>query len=280
MRVPLHKRMSRQLRGSWRQQLLGAHGIGIVASTLNGLFVVDASDFNVGRRLLEKGEYDWREVQTLARLLNRNSRMVVIGAHIGALLIPLIRLSGANHVIAVEPSPRNYRLLQMNLHLNGLSGLALHNVALGSTQGVARFTENRINSGNSRIAKDTGEIVVPLVTLDSIVPEDATPLDLVIMDAEGFEVQIMNGGRSVLSHARHLFVEFAPEQLHEQGSTAEEFIGQVADRFDHMQWMDRTEEPPMTKDAFINALRSLPKRRGLLRNLLFSKSTAWKSSEG
>src|SRR6187401_3583145 len=98
MRVPLHKRMSRQLRGNWRRQLLGAHGIGIVASTLNGLFVVDASDFNVGRRLLERGEYDWREVQTLARLLNRNSRMVVIGAHIGALLIPLIRLSGANHV--------------------------------------------------------------------------------------------------------------------------------------------------------------------------------------
>ena len=65
-------------------------------------------------------------------------------------------------MLAFEPSPRNFRLLTMNLRLNGLGGVVARNVALGERPGTIQFTENSINTGNSRVAPDDGEITVAM----------------------------------------------------------------------------------------------------------------------
>jgi FkbM family methyltransferase len=85
-------------------------------------------------------------------------------------LIPLARISGTRSIVAYEPSPRNFRLLGMNLALNEIEGVVAINTALGSRAGEIQFTENSINTGNSRVAPSDGEITVPLDTLDRTVP--------------------------------------------------------------------------------------------------------------
>jgi FkbM family methyltransferase len=268
MYVPLRKRISRAIRGRLRSSLLSNHGIGVLTSTKNGLLVVDPRDFGVSRSLLSVGAYDWPEVCWLAQRIERHSRVVFVGAHLGALLIPIALQTGVRNIVAFEPSPQNYRLLKMNLALNGLSGVEVHNAAAGDREGQIGFTQNEINSGNSRISQ-SGAVVVAVTTLDSALQADQTAIDLIVMDVEGFEVHALRGGLETLGRSRSLYVEYAPEQLVEQGSTPAEFVELVATKFSSMHLAGDIPRffPART---YMQYLSTLPPRRGLLLNLLFS----------
>ena len=231
MQVPWRKRVSRLMRARWRARVLSRHGVALVAETKNGTLAVDARDFNVSRHLLEHGEYDWHQITLLQSLVAPGARLVVVGAHLGSVLIPLARVCGAQSTLAFEPSPRNRRLLAMNLVLNGLGDVRVEASAVGEAPGTARLTEKPVNSGNSRLSPG-GEIEVPVVTLDASVPQAWPGVDLLIVDAEGFEVQVLRGASAVLSRTRALYVEFAPEQLAEQGCSVAQFATLLAGAFD------------------------------------------------
>jgi FkbM family methyltransferase len=83
-------------------------------------------------------------------------------------------------------NPNTYRLLKMNLALNCLTHVTLHRSAVGDSGGVIKFTHNRLDSGNSRVC-DSGETEVTLTTLDQALGADASVVDLLVMDTEGFE---------------------------------------------------------------------------------------------
>lgn len=230
MHVPWRKRISRQWRTRLRRRVLAGHGVGIVADTRNGTLVVDAGDFNVSRKLLERGEYDWPQITLLQRLVSPGAHIVVVGAHIGSVLIPIAKGCGTSTLIAFEPSPRNRRLLGMNLALNGLAGVVVESSAVGDARGTVRFTENVINTGNSRVSR-RGEITVPVVTLDEAIAPEWPAIDLLIVDAEGFEVRVLRGARAVLARTRALYVEYSPEQLGEQGCTVAQFADLLSAAF-------------------------------------------------
>jgi FkbM family methyltransferase len=271
MHVSWRKRISRRIRGEIRAKLLGAHGDGILALTKNGLLIVDPRDFNVSRSLLEGGSYDWQDIQRLARIVNQRSSIVFVGSHIGALLIPIALQSGSRRVIAFEPSPRNHRLLTMNVALNGLDCVEIHQLAAGDREGTVRFTENLINSGHSRVS-ESGDVQVQVSRLDTVLSSQAA-IDLLVMDTEGFEVHAMRGGQATLAKTRHFYVEYAPEQLREQGSEPQEFLDLVADRFSSM-YLASDDMKFFPDRSYISFLRALPPQRGLLLNLLFSDDAA------
>jgi FkbM family methyltransferase len=267
MHVSWRKRLSRLVRGNIRARIMGAYGDGILARTKNGFLVVDPRDFNVSRSLLTHGSYDWREIQWLARVLNVRSHIVFVGAHIGSLLIPIAKQSGSHRIVAFEPSPRNHHLLQLNALLNELDFVEIHRVAAGDCEGTVRFTENKINSGNSRVSQ-IGEVEVPVSCLDTILRDDA-PIDLLVMDTEGFEVRAMRGAAATLRKTRYFYVEYAPEQLAEQGSEPREFIDAVAEQFSSM-YIAGNPTRFFSDRSYISFLRDMPPRKGLLLNLLFS----------
>lgn len=273
MRNPLIKRLSRRLRGRWRTKSLGEHAVAIVAETKNGRLCVHAGDFNVSRSLLEKGEYDWPQISWLKQLLDAKSRVVFAGAHIGAVLIPLARISGTRSILAYEPSPRNFRLLRMNLALNEIEGVVAINTALGERPGKIQFTENSINTGNSRVAPADGEITVALDTLDRTIPADWPSIDLIVMDTEGSEVAVMRGAQLSLARTENLYVEFSPEQLHEQGSSAIEFIATVEKYFKSAYVFGAPVEF-LGPEKFAGHLKGLQHHRGLLLNVLFTQDLA------
>jgi FkbM family methyltransferase len=270
MKVPFLKRLSRQMRGRWRAKVLALHGIAVVADTKNGLLAVQPGDFNVSRALLQQGEYDWPQIELLSGLVDAKSRMIFAGAHVGALLIPIVRAAGTRTVYAYEPSPNNYRLLAMNLALNGIGGIVVKNAALGESPRMIRFTENRINTGNCRVDASAGELAVAMDTLDRSIPPGWDTVDLIVMDVEGSEVAAMRGAHAVLAKTRRLYVEFAPEQLDEQGATSEEFIALAARFFKSAYVMDGSMKFIRAAD-FSAHLLPLSRQRGLLLNLLFTQ---------
>jgi FkbM family methyltransferase len=270
MKVPLLKRLSRQMRGRWRAKVLALHGIAVVADTKNGLLAVQPGDFNVSRALLQRGEYDWPQIELLSGLVGAKSRMIFAGAHVGALLIPIVRAAGTRTVYAYEPSPNNYRLLAMNLALNGIDGIVVKNAALGESPRMIRFTENRINTGNCRVDASAGELAVAMDTLDRSIPPEWDTVDLIVMDVEGSEVAAMRGAHTVLAKTRRLYVEFAPEQLGEQGATSEEFIALAARFFKSAYVIDGSMKFIRAAD-FSAHLLPLSRQRGLLLNLLFTQ---------
>jgi FkbM family methyltransferase len=270
MHVSWRKRISRTIRGKMRARILSNHGEGIVANSKNGVLVVDPRDFSVSRSLLTHGSYDWAEVEWLGRILNDRSQIVFVGTHIGALLVPLALRSGSRNIVAFEPSPHNHRLLSMNVALNGLQSISVQQLAAGDSEGTVRFTENRINSGNSRISA-AGEIEVKVARLDAAL-SSVPQIDLLVMDTEGFEVRAMRGGLATLAKTDNFYVEYAPEQLLEQASKPSEFIELAADRFTSMYLPgDRVEFFP--QKSYVSYLKGLPERRGLLLNLMFSNDS-------
>jgi FkbM family methyltransferase len=271
MHDPLRKRISRRFRGWLRTLALSRNGIGVLAQTRNGLLVVDPRDFGVARALLADGGYAWEEIAWLGRLLDRDSRLVFAGAHVGSLLVPLALGSGARDIEAFEPSPANHRLLKANLALNGLAqSTTVHPFALGDTCGSIPFTHNIQNSGNSRISRG-GELAVELRTLDSVLPLDR-PVDLMVVDTEGFEVHALRGAAATLDSTRFLYLEYAPEQLAEQGASPEELLKLVSERFPSMYLPGRPARF-FAERSYLSYLRQLPPRRGLLLNLLFCRDT-------
>jgi FkbM family methyltransferase len=258
------------MRGRWQAKSLGAHAVAILADTKNGQLAVAAGDFNVSRSLLLRGEYDWPQINWLIPLLDGNSRVVFAGAHLGALLVPIVRATSTRAVLAFEPSPRNFRLLTMNLRLNGMGGVVARNVALGERPGTIQFTENSINTGNSRVAPGDGEITVAMDTLDRNIPADWESIDLIVMDTEGSEVAAMRGGQATLARTRNLYVEFAPEQLREQGSSAAEFAEAVAMHF-KSAYIFGAPIRFVGAGAFPEYFKGLQHQRSLLENVLFTQ---------
>jgi len=271
MHVPWRKRISRLIRGELRARVLSRHGEGILANTRNGLLIVDPRDFGVSRSLLTRGAYDWSVIEWLCRVLADNSRIVFVGAHIGALLVPIALKSGSRDIVAFEPSPTNHRLLQLNLALNALQSIEVHRVAASDAAGTVRFAHNPINSGNSRISA-AGDIEVEVRRLDDVL-ESSPGIDMLVMDTEGFEVRAMRGAAATLRKTGYFYVEYAPDQLTEQGSRADEFIDAVADLFSSM-YLPGEPVRFFPDKSFVAYLRELPPRRALLLNLLFANDAS------
>ena len=103
------------LRGKLIARLLGNHRLAVIAKGEHGLFAVDPQDFGVAKQLLQHGNYSESEITRLERFITPGSYVMVVGAHVGSLVIPLSKL--CKKIIAIEASPVNYDLLTINLRV-------------------------------------------------------------------------------------------------------------------------------------------------------------------
>ena len=207
------------LMGHLRRRLCGPHARAIIAETPQGRFACDPEDMGVGWKLCEHGSYDAERIEELLRLVTPESRVLVAGTHIGTLVVPLAR--AVREVIAFEANPATFGLFTTNLLLNGISNCKAHNLALGAQAGTARFLQNRVNSGGSKIMPKTmhsgyvfdhpAEVEVQVVALDEVI--DDPRFDLIIMDIEGSEYAALSGMPRALAASSHLQVEYLPHHL-------------------------------------------------------------------
>ena len=169
-----------------------------------GRFLVPPRDAYVGNALREYGEYSEHELELLLQLAPPNCRVVVVGANIGALVVPLARRAG--EVVAFEPQRWVFQLLCANAVLNGLVNTRCYWAAVGDRRRVASVPvldhEAENNFGGYELAageKHPGD-KVPVLTLDQV--PDLDRCALLTIDVEGMELEVLQGAAQLIRRWR------------------------------------------------------------------------------
>lgn len=226
----------RLLKLKLRQFLLGKLGSNaryVASSSDEGLFLVDPLDNHVSRQILKTGRYNPGEVDFLSSYIRNDDRLLVVGAHIGALVVPLSNICAS--LDAVEANPETMKLLKANVLLNECQNVKLHEFAAGDDAGQVNFLMSIENSGGSKIVPIRNKIQYsydsPLKIAVQLKPLDDAfegEFDVVMMDLEGSEVVAIRGAKKLLSQARVLICEYFPEHIDDVlATTDEEFVSTV-----------------------------------------------------
>lgn len=137
----------------------------------------------------------------------KNDDVVVdIGAHMGFFTLKVAKT--VRKVVAVEPDPVNFHFLSLNVRLNRVTEkVILHNCAIGEKESQIYLDRGYYGFGRTKIAeKETGYLTKMTTTDRLIESERLQRLDLIKIDAEGYELQILN-------HAQRTLEEFHPRLL-------------------------------------------------------------------
>jgi FkbM family methyltransferase len=175
-------------------------------------------------------------LNSLLALVGPESRVLVLGTHIGALAIPLAKK--AREVVAYEANPQTFRLLQYNLKLNKIDNLVAFNLAVGDRPGKIEFFTSGVNSGGSGRRFDrspalqlerANRIEVEMVRLSDHISDPR--FDFVLMDIEGSEYLALQGMRPILATCSYLQFEYLPAVLRRSGVSDENLVAALGDNF-------------------------------------------------
>jgi FkbM family methyltransferase len=142
-------------------------------------------------------------------------------------------------VVAFEPDPRLFALLEANIRVNGLAHVSLQRVAIGSQAERVRFSAFDPEDGNWGLSRvvDRGIPAVDGFESDSLPLDDALDAEgigvarLVKIDVEGSEAAVLAGMRPGLASGRYHYVmlECHPGLLAERGLHEEECVAALLD---------------------------------------------------
>ena len=223
------------------RRLVGPYARAILVTTPQGNYAVPIEDLYVGRQLSHAGSYSVAELNLLRSLCNSNTRLLVVGAHIGALAIPLAKV--CRIVVAIEANPQTFELLQLNVALNGLTNFRAINRAAGNRAEPIEFILSRSNTGGSKrmpvvLRPEYFHDKPPVVKVEAAPVDDLVPnetFDVVLMDIEGSEYFALQGMQRILASAGVLQVEFLPQHLQDvAGVSVADFMALISPHFRSM----------------------------------------------
>lgn len=177
----------------------------------------------IGRKVFRKGHFERDHVDRLLSvlrergLLRKGSALLELGGNIGTQTC-YFALSGAyGRLVSVEPDPRNFRLLSINIADNGLEGrVTAVNCAAGDREGQLDFYLNRKNHGKSSALRQSPtdeKISVPVRPVPDILLRagvDPADVGLIWMDIEGYEPVACRSMVALMARKVPLYMEFTP----------------------------------------------------------------------
>jgi FkbM family methyltransferase len=148
---------------------------------------------------------------------------VDIGANIGLVCIPMARQNSNMSVVAIEPNPDCFDLLQKNVKRSELGNITLINKAIFERRDSVSFELSDDNFGDGRLRLKSDPlrrehfneskrktIQVECLPLDEIIGADIRGPLLIKADAQGAEVFLTNGGMQTMAKTGILIMEFWP----------------------------------------------------------------------
>lgn len=236
-------------------------------------FVILAEDRIISRTLYIKGNVFFARLEKALQLLGSSfhlETLVEVGANIGIICIPAVKRGLARRAIAIEPIPRNYKLLLTNIQLNGVSNLIeTHAIALGAkSEQTVIFELSPDNSGDHRVRTDAAEglfsessrqtVAVRSTRFDDVIPPLDPATALVWLEAQGFEGFILDGAQKAVDRRIPLMAEFCPYMVARAG--AYEAFVRAALRYQQASDLFDTRAAPFAVSR--SALRALWDRLG------------------
>jgi FkbM family methyltransferase len=175
------------------------------------------------------GEWSEVEVELFQDILAPTSNVIEVGANIGMHTIPLSAFCHQGVVFAYEPQRPIFHLLCGNIAINNRLNIIAKNAAVGGAPGAVQihtstydepwnygaFSVEKSFSKEGQYNGPTAVTTVPMVKLDEDPELLAAPsIDLIKIDAEGFEPNILLGAWGLIAtHKPHLFLEANDEAV-------------------------------------------------------------------
>lgn len=219
-----------------------------VAATGEGEFMFDVRDGAVGWTIAAGG-WELLETELVKHLLRPGDLMIDGGANLGWYATIAARTVGeAGRVVAFEPDPANFALLETNLRMNGVAEwvdtkrVALYDRTdrLTFEHSTSNFGDHRVRTegapaGNALYGENTRTTsTVDARTLDDVLDElglATRPIKLFKVDTQGSEVAIFRGAQRTLARTEHLISECWPYGIARAGATMDEYIALVGSNF-------------------------------------------------
>lgn len=163
-----------------------------------------------------------------------NGYFIDCGANIGTTCIYFKKeLDDKIKILAFEPLKENYDFFRINSILNGIEkDIIIEKLALSNESCKMNIHKNEINPGGTGFFDDKGQgdEIVDLVSLDDYFVQhnlEADDLKYMWIDTEGFEPQVLEGARSLLTSGNiPLYMEFNPYK-YKINKTYENFVNLI-----------------------------------------------------
>lgn len=202
----------------WNQQF--AYTDRFVIQVYHGLRVACYRDSYIAKKLFE-GNFEKAELGFIHGFLRPSDTFVDIGANIGLhSLVAAYKMENRGKIFAFEPTPSTFLRLQENVELNQSTCVETFQLALSDSEGTFFFNESMegrdaFNSfANIKNIGSGKRIEVRTKTMDAFFAGlEVKPGSIALMkiDVEGWEYQVLSGGKNFLSapNAPVLMVEFS-----------------------------------------------------------------------
>lgn len=153
-----------------------------------------------------------------------------VGAHYGYYSLLVGQANPNCEIVAYEPAPINYEILQRNIQLNHLKNAKAFNQAVSNENGQVNFNIATASDNcafiNHPATPTFQQINIQSITLPELLSKKKGLRTLIKIDAEGHELKILEGFKEILSEADNIqmVLKINPECLLLDGTTPEELF--------------------------------------------------------
>ncbi len=184
-----------------------------VAQCDGWLMYASPNDVYGGKGILRNGKYEPHVSSVFRSRLRPGFQVLDIGANIGYYSLLAATVVGpSGNVIAVEPNPRNVRMLLASARLNHFENLQVLQIAAGREWGVLVFYTDG-SQGSVRKPVD-GDAILEAETAGAARLDDILKgrrIDVIKIDVEGYEHEALEGClETIRAHRPLIFSEFQP----------------------------------------------------------------------
>lgn len=190
------------------------HIIGHITKSEQGIFAFPSYDTAIGENLIKTGKSGGSDLHLIWKVLDKKDTVLFVGSHIGTLAIPTAKR--CKHVTAIEANPTTYKYLKINVELNDINNITLHQAAAGEEVKKISFLATEQNSGGSKIfpinphphyLAETHELIeLETLKLDDLLRNEK--FNAIVMDIEGSEYFALRGMGNLLKDTEILFIEW------------------------------------------------------------------------
>ncbi|GAA4648850.1 FkbM family methyltransferase [Kistimonas scapharcae] len=166
----------------------------------------------ISHKINVDGLYEVDELEALSKILGlnakRHSTALDVGANIGNHAIYFSRFF--SKVIAFEPNPKTYRLLDINTE--HISNIETKKVGLSDKKDTLNFKIDKTNWGASRITGEdlsidgTSFISIHVESLDEVLSDQSSQIELMKIDVEGHELRVLQGAKRTIEHHKPIIL--------------------------------------------------------------------------
>ncbi|MBI2743050.1 MAG: FkbM family methyltransferase [Chlamydiales bacterium] len=168
-----------------------------------GYFYVDAVDDTIKDTLKRKEAWQPFLHKYISLYALPGSTVVDVGAHVGTYTAVMARAVKDGRVVAIEPQPKLFRELVMNMALNQAINVDFYWAGAGSRVGEIELSPLASrNEGSTPLAGGTG-MYVDLITIDSL---NLKNVSFIKIDAVSMENEILDGARETIAKSKPVIV--------------------------------------------------------------------------